>query len=118
MPDLVALNDQGNLSLLLNNGNSGFAVSDRSIGLSGGGMAVGDFNNDGRLDIAATNPISDELVILLGNGSGGFQSLSTDISIAPITVAAGDFDHNGKLDSRGGRWIWLPIFDFDLAGKW
>lgn len=80
-------------------------------------MAIGDFNNDGRLEIAATNPISNELVILLGNGSGDFQSLSTDISIAPVTVAVGDFNHDGKLDLAVGAGNGYPSSILILLGN-
>ena len=34
-----------------------------------------DFNNDGRTDLAVTDPILNEVSILLGNGDGTFQTL-------------------------------------------
>ena len=77
VPDLVALNDQGNLSLLLNNRNSVFAVSGRSIGLSGGGMAVGDFNNDGRLDIAVVVVLASLGWVTLTANVGAATSITT-----------------------------------------
>jgi len=102
MADLVVENGQGALSLLLNNRKGGFTASGLSVGPSAGGMAIGDFNNDGNLDIVATNPVSDEVVTLLGNGSGGFQSLATSMSVSPVTVAVGDFNQDGKLDLAVG----------------
>ena len=40
-------------------------------------MAVGDFNGDGRLDIAVANEGSNTVSIFLGNGLGGFATAVT-----------------------------------------
>src|SRR5689334_15082853 len=37
-------------------------------------VKIGDFNNDGKPDVAVADYISDEVSVLLGNGSGGFGS--------------------------------------------
>lgn len=60
---------------------------------------VGDFNGDGKMDVAEVQANSDTVRILLGKGDGTFQ--------APVTYAAGsfpapvvvsDFNGDGKLD--------------------
>ena len=46
----------------------------------GGGpmsMAMGDFNGDGRMDVAATGFYSSTLTVRLGNGNGTFQTGTT-----------------------------------------
>src|SRR5262245_17771626 len=35
-------------------------------------VASGDFNNDGKLDVATANQNSNSISVLLGNGTGGF----------------------------------------------
>jgi hypothetical protein len=62
-------------------------------------VAVGDFNGDGRLDIAVANLLSDTVSILLGTGTGTFgpkADFATGPSPASVTV--GDFNKDGKLD--------------------
>src|SRR5260370_15781588 len=44
-------------------------------------VAVGDFNGDGKLDLAAANYNSKSVAVLLGNGDGTFQ--------APLSFAVG-----------------------------
>ncbi|CAG7598062.1 VCBS repeat containing protein [Hyalomma marginatum] len=39
------------------------------------GVAVGDFNHDGKLDLVNTNTGSDTISVLLGTGIGTFQSI-------------------------------------------
>jgi hypothetical protein len=64
------------------------------------GVAVGDFNGDGKLDIAVANGYPDNTVgVLLGNGDGTFQTQqSYQVPRSPNALAVGDFNGDGKLD--------------------
>ncbi len=62
-------------------------------------VAVGDFNGDGKLDLAVTNRSSNCVSILLGNGDGTFQTqVPYPTQTSPDSVAIGDFNGDGKLD--------------------
>src|SRR6266700_2147560 len=62
-------------------------------------VAVGDFNGDGKLDLAAANYNSKSVAVLLGNGDGTFRTpLSFLVGNAPAFVAVGDFNGDGKPD--------------------
>jgi hypothetical protein len=56
-------------------------------------IAVGDFNRDGKLDIAA------DFAILLGNGDGTFRQLTSYGEASAVTVA--DFNGDGIPDLAG-----------------
>jgi hypothetical protein len=62
-------------------------------------FTLGDFNGDGKLDIAGADEVGNEIDVFLGNGDGTLQTpkVTTD-SLAPSSVVAGDFDRDGKLD--------------------
>jgi hypothetical protein len=60
---------------------------------------VGDFNGDGRPDLAVSNYGFDTVTILLGRGDGTFvASSSISTGRQPWPVAVGDFNGDGKLD--------------------
>ncbi len=62
-------------------------------------IVIADFNNDGKFDIAATDP-SGTGCIVLGNGNGTFQAPMPDIQSAASTTAilSADFNHDGNAD--------------------
>src|SRR5260370_32865284 len=63
---------------------------------------MGDFNGDGKLDLAVANVDGDTVSILLGTGTGSFGA-KTDFgtSSGPVSVAVGDFNGEGNLDFAG-----------------
>lgn len=71
-----------------------FAAGDGPIS-----VATGDFNGDGKLDLATANNSSNNVSVLLGNGKGGFDTATNfGVGIRPQSVTTGDFDGDGKLD--------------------
>jgi hypothetical protein len=99
--DLVTANytngETGTASVLLGNGDGTFrAHIDSTVGLGPDGLAVGDFNGDGKPDLAVANLIGNTMSILLGNGDGTFQT-HVDFPTAkfPLGMGAGGFSHSG-----------------------
>src|SRR5262245_21904132 len=62
-------------------------------------VAVGDFNGDGKPDLAVANLSSDNVSLLLGDGAGGFSGPTNfGAGSLPDSVAVGDFNRDGKPD--------------------
>ena len=79
---------------------SSFATkTDNNVGSQPRSAAIGDFNGDGKQDLAIANNGANNISILLGDGSGGFGSATNfSVGTSPYTVAVGDFNGDGKLD--------------------
>src|SRR5262245_59502101 len=79
--DIVVLNQglpdgfTSSVSVLLGNGNGTFSPAVTTGLLAGANsVAAGDFNRDGRLDLAIANQFTDVVEVLRGNGDGTFQA--------------------------------------------
>jgi hypothetical protein len=60
-------------------------------------IAAGDFNGDGKIDLALG--ISTSVSILINNGNGTFAAeVQYPTGITPIAIASGDFDLDGNID--------------------
>ena len=92
----------GLVSVLLGNGDGTLQPHvDYSTGPGSGpdGIAAGDFNGDGKLDLAVSNSGTNNISILLGNGDGTFQTpMNYSTGSFPESVALGDFNGDGNLD--------------------
>jgi hypothetical protein len=102
--DLVATNSHtysNSVSVLLGNGDGTFQPRvDYGVAYNPVAVAVGDFNNDTKQDLAVANKGDYNVSILFGNGDGTFQSpVNTDLGdYPPLHLAAGDFNNDGKTD--------------------
>jgi FG-GAP-like repeat/HYR domain len=62
-------------------------------------VAVGDFNKDGRPDVATANGSDASFSILLGDADGTFAAAATTpLGVSPGSIATADFDGDGNLD--------------------
>ena len=88
------------VSVLLGNGDGTFQAA-RTFYAGGipSSVAAGDFNGDGKVDLAVATSGSNALSVLLGNGDGTFQALQIfGAGSGPVSVASGDFNRDGVPD--------------------
>lgn len=80
-------------------GTSFDAKTDFGTGVTPVGLAAGDLDGDGVLDLVVANATSDSVSILLGSGSGWFGTKTDYVMGAhAVAVAIADFDGDGALD--------------------
>jgi hypothetical protein len=78
-----------------------FAASPLSAGSHPRGVALGDMNEDGNLDITVTNWGGQTVSLFLGDGAGGFSAAAGSpftVGLAPRSVAIGDLNGDYHLD--------------------
>lgn len=62
-------------------------------------VAVGDFNGDGKQDLAVSNSNANSVSVLLNNGTGGLGTATNyGTGTYPNSVVVGDFNSDGKPD--------------------
>jgi len=110
--DLAVANYNDNtVTILLGNGDGTFLPAiglPVSVGANPTDLVSGDFNGDGKLDLAVANSTDNNLTILLGNGDGTFSPVTSSpaTGTTPFGLAVGDFNGDGKLD--------LAVSNFDV----
>ncbi len=113
IPDLAVTNQEngsGSVTILLGNGDGTFtaASANPAVGDNPYGIVAGDFNGDGKIDLAVTTLYNNKLTILLGNGDGTFTAAASPaVAMYAYSIATGDFNGDGIPDlvvgcSNGG----------------
>jgi hypothetical protein len=62
-------------------------------------IAAGDFNGDGRIDLAVANSGSKTVSVLFGNGDGTFSKAAEfEVGIVPSHIVVADVNGDGRAD--------------------
>ena len=112
--DLIVVNDSTPKQLYINKGNgtfeeigypSGVALNENGREQAGMGLAVGDYDNDGRIDFHITNFSDDSNVLYHNDGDNNFTDVTFQTGLGEVSIpflgwgtSFVDYDNNGWLD--------------------
>jgi hypothetical protein len=112
--DLIVVNDSTPKQLYINKGNgsfeetgypSGIALNENGREQAGMGLAVGDYDNDGRVDFHITNFSDDSNVLYHNDGDGSFSDVTFPTGLGEISIpflgwgtSFFDYDNDGWQD--------------------
>jgi len=112
--DLIVANDSTPNQLYVNKGNgtfeeigypSGVALNENGREQAGMGLAVGDYDNDGRVDFHITNFSDDSNTLYHNDGDDNFTDLTFQAGLGEVSIpflgwgtSFLDFDNDGWLD--------------------
>ena len=129
--DLIVVNDSTPKQLYLNKGDgtfeevgypSGVALNENGREQAGMGLAVGDYDNDGRVDFHITNFSDDSNVLYHNDGDGNFTDVTFVAGLGEVTIpflgwgtSFLDFDNDGWLDIFVANGHVYPVVD---ANQW
>jgi hypothetical protein len=111
-PDLIVANDSTPNYLYINKGDrtfddqsflSGFALNADGREVSNMGIASGDYENNGHLDLAITDFSDDYNLVFNNDGEGNFTDVSYQVGVAEPTVPFVGFG-DGFLDYDNDGW--------------
>ena len=108
-PDLAFVShDSYGVTLLFGDGKGGLALAPTSpIKMKDGqhphthGLGIGDFNDDGKLDLATVNNADDDISVVLGDAKGNFTRAPGSpfaVGPSPYPLTLGDVNNDGHLD--------------------
>jgi len=112
--DLIVVNDSTPKQLYINKGNgtfeevgyaSGLALNENGREQAGMGLAIGDTDNDGRVDVHITNFSDDSNVFYHNDGDATFTDTTFQVGLGEVSIpflgwgtTFFDFDNDGWLD--------------------
>ncbi|HAF14187.1 MAG TPA: CRTAC1 family protein [Blastocatellia bacterium] len=112
--DLIVVNDSTPKQLYINKGDgtfeetgypSGVALNENGREQAGMGLAVGDYDNDSRLDFHITNFSDDSNVLYHNDGDGNFTDVTFQAGLGEVTIpflgwgtSFLDYDNDGWID--------------------
>ena len=101
--DVAVMLDLVRVAVLLGNGNGTFQRPTKFMIQFAGGIAAGDFDHDGILDLAIVGgPSFSDVSVLLGRGDGTFGNVTTYTTDVIIwALVAEDLNNDGWLDLVG-----------------
>ena len=112
--DLIVVNDSTPKQLYINKGNgtfeeigysSGVALNENGREQAGMGLAVGDYDNDGRVDFHITNFSDDSNVLYHNDGDQNFTDITFQVGLGEVSIpflgwgtSFIDYDNDGWQD--------------------
>jgi hypothetical protein len=111
IPDLLVDAETSGISVLLGRADLTFVEREVTTRRAAGPLATGDFDGDGRIDIAFNDIGKDNdglpvpvAVVLLQERGGGFRRVESELEdFEPDVLATGDFNSDGILDLASGQ---------------
>lgn len=123
--DIVVVGNNLKMSVLLGNGDGTFAAKVDYNCNGCYGVATGDFNGDGKDDIAVSRFAGDKMGIFINNGLGVFAAPIVEYAsgVGPYDIAVGDFRNTGVKDivtanyTDGSISVFLGVGDGTFGAK-
>ena len=95
----ISLGDEQSVGIYYGQSDGTFYLAtELNTGENVGGLAVGDFNNDGHIDVAAGLMLAQQGVIFFNSGSGQFSRSFFASGADTVSMTAADLNHSGKTD--------------------
>jgi hypothetical protein len=129
--DLIVVNDSTPNQLYINKGDgtfeeigypSGVALNENGREQAGMGLAVGDYDNDGRVDFHITNFSDDSNTLYHNDGDNNFTDVTFQVGLGEVSIpflgwgtSFLDFDNDGWLDLFVVNGHVYPVVD---ANQW